>query len=290
VQDGPAAQAAVACDLAAPFAAPERMRELDGFSARLTPDELTVFFERILSVCYQPDAGGCQCDEQGNCCDGPRPCPEGYFLFIATRPTLRSPFGAVAALRGLNIDGVNESPSIDATGLNLYFDVTRAGQPEPSPRTLYIATRSNPHSPFATAVKEPATFAINAAQAFVLPDSSYLYYTAVGQIYRARLVSGNPEAPELVGGLGEGVFSPTPTPDQRTIYFQSKGPDGMRHVFVATRPDAASAFREPHLVQELYLPGIKDSPSWVSGDGCHLYFDRGGANAGIHIARRPVRR
>ena len=128
----------------------------------------------------------------------------------------------------------------------------------------------------------------------MLPDSSYLYYTSFegpGLVYRARLVHGNPEAPQLVPGLPSGIDAPTPTPDQKTIYFQAHGPDGKGHVFVATRPDGGSPFGDTHLVPELYVPGMQDTPSWVSSDDCHLYFDRwnGGGEGGIYVAVRSPR-
>jgi len=175
------------------------------------------------------------------------------------------------------VNTINESPSVDATNTILYFDATSAFAGARKVRALYYATRADTHSPFGAPTAYPG-FSVNLGEAYVLPDSSYLYYLRIAEascaIERAAISNGMLLKGEALPGLGGCFAAPTPTPDQLTIYLQKTDESGHGHIARAMRPDAEAPFSEPQVVDELNLAGAHDTPTWVSSDGCHLYFDR----------------
>jgi hypothetical protein len=276
---GPAGTAQGRCNPRAPFGPPTPVRVqgvANSSSARLTPDELTLYFQQIAQVCG--DGGNCQ---------------SGYALYYASRTRLDAPFSNANGLTQFRVNTINESPSVDATNTILYFDATSAFADAHRVRTLYYATRSDIRSPFGAPTAYPG-FNVNLAEAYVLPDSSYLYYLRIADtdcaIERAALSNGMLLEGQPVPGLVGCFAAPTPTPDQLTIYVQKRDANGRGHIAKATRPDADAPFSEPELVPELDVMVTHDTPTWISSDGCHLYFDREDPDAGmlgIYLAARP---
>jgi|SRR5579859_7193748 len=262
------ADAGPPCDLSRPFGPPENVRELnsanDDESARLTPDELTVYFSR------RNGANG------------------AYFVYTATRSTPTGPFGALTQLALLPDPS---GPSIAPDRSTLYYasDVqTDSGLPD-----LYAAS-----VPFTAGTSTDLT-AINSAAwdftPYIRPDELALYFASnrlgSDDIFVAPRVNGAFVAPTYLPKINTGANerSPVVSPDDQTLYFASDG-TGNYDVYVSTRARPTDAFGAPKAVTELDTPSV-EMPDWISPDGCRMYFrsDRAGGAGGRDIwrARRP---
>jgi hypothetical protein len=71
--------------------------------------------------------------------------------------------------------------------------------------------------------------------------------------------------------------APLVTADELTIIFgsdrDSPNSRGGLDIWMATRPSPSAPFGAEHVVGEL-ATAAHDIPTWISPDGCHLYFDR----------------
>lgn len=78
--------------------------------------------------------------------------------------------------------------------------------------------------------------------------------------------------------------NPVVTPDELTLYFGSNRPGGAGNydIYQATRPTVADGFGAPIALASLNTASL-DAPSWISEDGCELYFTRLDANVGYQL-------
>jgi len=77
--------------------------------------------------------------------------------------------------------------------------------------------------------------------------------------------------------------------DERTIYF-ARASSGPPECGVASRASANDPFDAPSRVTELDAVDALSHPTWLSPDGCTLYFvsNRAGSNAlDVHRATKP---
>jgi hypothetical protein len=264
----PSAEAGPPCDLSKPFGSIENVRELnvanDDESARLTPDELTVYFSR------RNGANG------------------AYFIYTATRSTPSAQFGALTQLALLPDPS---GPSIAPDRSTLYYssDVqTDSGLPD-----LYAAS-----VPF-TAGTSADLSAINSSAwdftPYIRPDNLALYFASnrlgSDDLYVSPRVNGAFVAPTYLGKINTGASERTPvvTADDQTLFFASDG-TGNYDVYVSTRAHPTDAFGAPKAVGELDTSAV-EMPDWISADGCRIYFrsDRAGGAGGRDIwrAHRP---
>jgi Tol biopolymer transport system component len=110
------------------------------------------------------------------------------------------------------------------------------------------------------------------------------------RIYRAPIGPCGILAPVAVpvGTFNGGAGLPVVTPDELTIYFTSPA-GGTGDIYVAHRAAMTDPFGEPSIVSELDSSTTNEEPSWVSADGCDLYFssDRaGGSGYDLYVAHR----
>jgi hypothetical protein len=256
------------CDLSRPFGSIANVHELnsadDDESARLTPDQLTVYFSR-------------------------RNGPTGaYFVYSATRPTPDATFGALTLLSLLpDVSG----PTLSADRSTLFY-------------ASDFGTDSGLPDLFATAVPFTAgnsvdLTAINSTAwdftPYVRPDNLALYFSSnrlgSDDIYVAPRVNGAFIAPTYVTAINTGASerAPAVTPDDRTLYFAADTP-GNFDIYVSSRATATGSFGAPKAVAELDTPAV-EQPDWISPDGCTLYFrsDRPGGAGGRDVwrATRP---
>jgi len=197
-----AADAGAPCDLSKPFGSIENVHELNGpnddESARLTPDELTVYFSR------RNGANG------------------AYFIYTATRSTPAAQFGALTQLALLPDPS---GPSIAPDRSTLYYasDVqTDSGLPD-----LYAAS-----VPF-TAGTSADLAAINSTawdfSPYVRPDNLALYFASnrlgSDDLYVSPRVNGAFVAPTYLAKVNTGASERTPvvTPDDQTLFFAGDG-------------------------------------------------------------------
>ncbi len=256
------AEAGPACDPTKPFVAPVPIAELntaaDELFARLTHDELTVYFERYPSA----DSGV-----------GPSE------LYVASRSSVTSAFGTPTVLSSLNGGGNQFDPTVTGDNLTLYFASTRSGGAGAA--DLWSATRADTSSQFGnvtnlTNLNTPA----NEHTPYVMADGLTLYFCSEdtsANLVRATRTSTTPFATDtsgalaMVNGAGDNL-APAVSPDELTLYFASDrgGTAGPLDIWLATRASTSAAFGSVTTVMAVNTSGT-DAPSWVSDDGCRLY-------------------
>jgi hypothetical protein len=260
--DSPAADGADAarCNPMATFGAPVPLSELnvagaDTEYARLTPDELTVYFDT--------DNGGTT-----------------FQVYSAGRSSLDAGFAAPAPVTGVNTTTLQRAPSVTQDGLFLYAFIGTAGS-----YAVSVATRANTIAQFSTL--SPVAGVNNAADNagdYVLPDNSAIYFFSDRSggaggfdIYRSSRVSGTFQTPVALAGTlintASDELAAVVTPDELTLYFASGrgGGLGSADMYVSRRASATDTWGTPVNVSELNTPG-GDLPTWISADACVLYF------------------
>jgi Tol biopolymer transport system component len=107
-------------------------------------------------------------------------------------------------------------------------------------------------------------------------------------MYRTTKSGGSFSAPNIVSGVdldsANNDGAPVLTPDELTLYFTSNRMGGAADydIYVATRSTVADGFREAMPLTSLNTTGY-DTPSWISADGCVLYFTRREPNVGTQL-------
>jgi WD40-like Beta Propeller Repeat len=251
------------CNLSAPFAAAQPL-DFAGFvgsraDARLTADELTAYFT------------------------------SNSDLFVASRAVRTDSFGTPSSVSNLNSASIDSHPSATGNGLTLFFDSNRAGSSH-----VYSATRASAASAFGAPQQETALDAAGiAGEPYVLPAGTAVYFRAEaapgdGQIFRASRSGGVVSAPQAMTAFNTSFdeSDPVATADDLSVFFSSTrtgGSEGGRDIWVAQRASTTQPFGAPRNLQELNT--FEDErPSFVSADGCRLYFGRG---EGMYVAQRP---
>jgi hypothetical protein len=272
-------EAGARCDLNKPFGAPVPLAPLNlptenERSARLTPDELTIYFASDRTNLYRiyratrakpDDAFGApvQLDELASSAVNYRtaaPTPDDRSLIIeqrmvdggggrgdlviVTRATSTGPFGAPTNIGGLNTFEDETDPQVTAAGLELWF-ARSAGT---SSYDIFMSSRSELTEPFA-----------------------------------------NPS--RLSGSLNQPASSETdavPSADGLELFLQTSR-EGKMRIYVARRDSKADPFGAPVHVPELDGLGANDVPTWLSPDRCVLYLTSfsPAAVADIYVAKRP---
>ncbi len=240
-----------ACDHSKPFGpATGTSGILTGSGLHFSPDMRDVFFNDIR-------AGGIG----------------GHDIFTAHRDDVASPFGAATRLDSVNSPSDDVVPSVTGDGLSMIFESSRTGS-----FGMFSASRGAPTSPFGNVVQVTTLGAIS-IDPFVLENGGVLYYrAAVGnkaKIARATLGGGGFANGVLVDSVNsaEDDTAPVLTPDELTIFFASTRGGGQDDIWTATRASVNEPFGAPTNVMELNTAG-REVPSFVSADGCTLFFDR----------------
>lgn len=281
--DGPSTDAGDAtvpsCDLSKPFSDIAKVPNVNGsandWSARLTADELTMFLGNDEGVVGGND------------------------LFVATRASRQSIFGAPTPIPGVNgVDTHEGSPSVTGDGTTLYFHSMRAGGV--GGWDLYTSVRGDGgvfgEVSLVAGINSPSSDDFP----YVVENGKTLYFasTRAGQsdIYRSTMGANDLfELPAPLPGpvtTSADEVAPVVSSDERTIYFAraSFGPPETSEVWVASRANANDPFDAPSRVTELDAVDALNHPTWLSPDGCTLYFasNRAGSNAlDIYRATKP---
>jgi hypothetical protein len=129
---------------------------------------------------------------------------------------------------------------------------------------------------------------------YVTPDGGALYFHSYRNynfdIYRARRTATGFDPPESLSINTAGTESvPVVSPDEKTIYFYRDGDiPGPKGIWMATRESATDPFGMPVSLAELEVPYPPASPTWISPDGCRLYFQEVDPQYGfgIYVAER----
>ena len=191
-------------------------------------------------------------------------------------------------------------PTVTADGLTMVFSDSATGLYD-----LYTTTRTSADGSFGqpspvAGVNDPAEYDHTP---YLLPDGMTLYFASTrgnaGVSYdlyrttRPKLTSpfGTPTKIAEIS-TGDDDTDPVVSPDELTLYFTSyrQGGAGSSDIWVATRASTGDPFGTATNVAELNT-AMAEWPTWISNDGCRLYFggDRAGGIGGhdLWVATRP---
>ena len=262
------------CDPSLPFGVAVQVAginsALDDASARLSDDELDVTFARLDNGVWD--------------------------LWHATRASIDEPFGAPQLLTTVNSVSSDLWPTLSPDRLTVLFEADRS---TPDVFHIWRSTRASTSSPFGPPQLRPELMD-NDIEPMLANDHALYFSSAVrgglgmSEIFRATVdpttgAIGTPVA--LVGGVNtpDAEGAPAVTSDERVIYFQ-RVVGAEADVFTASRSTATDGFGTSAPVPGLDVPGINEAPSWVSPDGCHLYFhadEQIGTATDIWVTSRP---
>lgn len=247
------------CDPSAAFspAIPVDSLNLEGVSeegARLSPDELTIYFSS---------------NREGGV--------GGWDIYVATRESLGDPWGTPVLLPGVNTTGVERYPMVTDDGLFLYADTRDTNY------DLSVAQRESVDADFG-ALSPVAELNAGAddIDAWILPDHNAAYFGSNRggnyDLYRATRTDAfaTPVAVNSVDVNTEAYEGgPVVTPDEKTIFFSSdrEGGLGSFDIYVATRDSTADPYGAAEGLDEVNS-GDYDAATWISADGCVLYLTR----------------
>jgi len=212
-------------------------------------------------------------------------------LYLAQRADRSSDFGAPIALASLNTGWDERGASLSADGLTLFYHEDSSGS---GTTHLYSATRASA-SDTTFGAGQPLTALNGAGGAQTDPspthDGKTLYFASStgGQssIYGA-LASDGFASPTQVGELATSIEgSMVPTADGLGIYYAKFVGGSGFDIWLATRATASGPYTTMVPVAQINGSG-NDQPSWVSADGCRIYFfsDRDGGAYQLHSASK----
>lgn len=260
------------CDLDADFTEPQEVGGFEAFAqghagGGMSADELTV----VLAG-YGEDGG--------------------WDAYIATRSSRDQPFGDVRELAA-STPYLEYWPQLTPDGLELYFHADVPGRSPPS--DVFVATRTSTSLEFGPSepVLALAQSTVGELSVFPLEHAIYLNVQAVpGQAlstYRAARTVGGVAAPTPVEGIPVGAENPVVSADERTILFARRDGSEPYEIWIATRSSPAVAFDPPRPVAGVNT-GLDEWPTYLTADGCRLYFQRRVADtsaSGLWVASRP---
>jgi hypothetical protein len=241
-------------------------------SAQLSRDELTIVFSRIIDDGLVVRNGD---------------------LYLAHRDHLGDAFRDATALDDVNTELDEFSASLSDDLRTLYFD----REVEDRRYEILVASRSSTEGVFG----KPAPISLGAPDSsnfepFITAQGLYFGSTRRNGLASLFLAPGGGTSFEAPSWLRQLETQKTPTAyetpvvagDGLTIYFGAAA-DGepTKDIWLAQRPAADEPFEAPHAVTSVNTTA-HDSPSWISPDGCHLYFttDRSGVFALWMASRR----
>ncbi len=203
--------------------------------------------------------------------------------------------GAPPKLDGFKL-GTTDSvgyPTLTADGSVMFFARYLAA-PEGERRADVYVSRRRADGVFDGA--SPLAIATDAEETtpYVTPAGDALYFSRYeGGQYLLHRVALPAVALTEVGALDPatappgGAVNPVVTADELTLYFASANAKGDLDIWVATHAKKGERFKGARVVAEL-RSAQHDTPSWVSPDGCVLYFDRW-TSSGASKAMRAFR-
>ncbi len=264
------------CTLAKDFGAPVPVDSLnttdDEGSARLSDDELTVYFDAHI--------GG------------------DWKLMMATRTDRHLDFGTPAEIPGVNSADNEYSPTLSADELEIFFERRVANV-----TSIFESKRTNRTETFPTPSPISNVNTGNyTANPFTRGDAKEIWFVTADEaaplMYVATLGgSGYTTAIVNEANIGHAQQAPVISADGLLLLFAtdklvggvSKGLD----IHLATRTEVSKTFGAP-IRANVLDSDQNDKPTWLSLDGCRLYMASNRPNANdhsggqdIYIATRP---
>ncbi len=268
--DADADAATPACGPDAAFGAPSIVTELssaaDEASARLLDDGLTVYVTR-------GTAGGAD-----------------HAIYVATRATTADAFGALTAAADLVAPTSTENlhPTFTSDGLTVVWQWNNGATPH-----LARATRATK----AVAFGAPTTLTSLDSD---VPISPWLSANGDTLWYGGQPAMSSPhvlvQAPSPFNAAGTVLYPaaaffgdgfPALTRDGLTIYFASDRGTGFPNIRSTERASTADTFAFSPIPVTPLFTSATNLPTWISPDGCTLYFSRSnGTDGDIYRASR----
>lgn len=260
----PPFEAGPPCGLDVPFGTPKPLAALNVFtseeSARLTPDELTIYFSATASTAAQ--------------------------IYTATRSDRTKDFGAPTLVPAPPNGAATQpndnafDPAISAEQTDLFFASSRAASPQ-----VFVAHRASPALPFGEPVAlTPADGAsrlwpnLGPADVLWFAREDFDAGAIAGLAFWNAALDGGAAHPVTIAGIDTILLSPAPSADGSVLYFATYRPSfATPQIHRASKSGANYAAVTP--VAELAFAGAGDNgvrPSFVSPDGCRLYFSMDG--------------
>jgi hypothetical protein len=261
------------CDRTKPFAAPRPAAGLNGAGyvsgARLSPDELSVFFART----------GATGD-----------------VVRATRASATDAWSGVTLVAGISsATAADGAPTTTADGLTMFFQSDRAGTV--GGLDIWRARRASATAAWGAPSRVAALSTIGVdADPYVRGDGAEIVLSSnrsgSWDLYAAPLDAAGAAGPPLpLAELDTGAdeSNPVVTPDGLAIYFARRGTS--QDIWVARRTAASGPFGAPSLLTELST-SFDERPTWISDDECVLYFSSSGradsaGSSDVYVAARP---
>jgi Tol biopolymer transport system component len=212
--------------------------------------------------------------------DGRSDSVGGYDLYVATRTEYGSPFGNIVPIPGARINSMKNEldPSVSGDGVTLVFGTSKL---DSTMARLEYAKKPLPSVQFTgvgPALDSGDGGAYDDATPFLREDGQVLYFSSIrvpengSDIYRAHWTGAGFGVAEPVGDINSSSSEdyPVVSPNDLTIYFASDRL-GDFDIWVATRDSLLHPFTGLRVVNELNSTKA-DFPSFVSSDGCTVYF------------------
>jgi hypothetical protein len=218
-------------------------------------------------------------------------------IWATTRASLSAGWKAPQRVDALSSGSTESNPELAADGLTIFFSTTRSHAKALGGLDIFVAQRATRSSPWG-ALKPVLELnsSVTDANACPTPDllTVFLASTRSGdyEIYRSARATTSSlwSVPIKVKGINSTKpdYGPWVNAAQTAVYFVSyrTGPKDGEAIWVAARPDAASAFSAP-----IPVPGLNgkagDEDPWLSPDMKTIYFagNRGGSY-GLLMATR----
>lgn len=201
-------------------------------------------------------------------------------LYMATRSSPTSPFGAAVPLQAINATGSASGPALTGDGLTMYYTLIRPGQ---TFADIYVTRRASKASDFPPgSLVTGINSTVDDLDPFITEDESALYFdsargtTALHLYVAVRQGDGSFGTPQALTDLNTNMVDghPVLTHDGLQIYWSSTrtdgGAQGVTDIWIATRLSTAGSFGTPVRVPEL-SSSDGESLSWISPDGCVAY-------------------
>jgi hypothetical protein len=206
-----------------------------------------------------------------------------YQIESAMRANRHDAFSTFAFV-GTNDDGWDLSPSVTGDGLVLYFESQRSGLGWRIHQSVWEASRRN----FVGVDQVPGlrdeTLPGSDGGPYTLPSGEALYFHSsrfesgqyIARASRAGTAFTGVEqvAIEFATDPPQALTFPVVSPDELTLYFTAHDLDERTDIWRATRTTTTEPFGKAAPVIELSTEEFNEVPSFVSEDGCRLYFDR----------------
>jgi hypothetical protein len=274
-----------ACDLSQPFSAPTLVTALNSSG---NEDALTFSADGLTAYLSSTRTGGMGLND----------------IWFATRASAAQSFGAPTLVEGVNTAGDERGPWISLDGLRLFLFSRPVGGTD---YHYMVAARQTTVAAFAAPAPVAGLSSTGSeATLWFSSDEKTIYFasTRTGglgdyDIWMADFGTAGASNPRAVQELNSSANDSWPvlTPDALTVYYSSgkasAGVPAGNHIWMASRSSPSDGFGSQHVVTELLGSTGTDWPTWLTADGCTIYFgstrpsgDGGAATGKFYTATR----